>query len=239
MNSLLVHLTKLEKILIVAITILLLFVSSHFIMEHDLLKEQNQAPAFLDGLEPNPSNSKVQDSIVEASLDKTSNKTDLSTQATQAMSQTIVVDIKGAVTLPGIYKLENDARVIDAIEKAGGVTPEAELKQINLAQKLADEMVIYVPFIGEETTASSNFTNSGFVYNSSSTGSGVGQGKISINTATEAELSQLDGIGSVKAKAIVDYRTKHGGFKSLDELMNVSGIGEKTFDKIKEKIILH
>ena len=236
MNSLLVHLTKLEKILIVAIAILLLFVSSHFIMEHDLFKEQNQAPAFLEGLEPNPSNSQVQDSIVEASSDKPSNKTD---NSTQAMSQTIVVDIKGAIVHPGIYKLENDARVIDAIEKAGGTTAEAELKQINLAQKLADEMVIYVPFIGEEATASSNFTNHGFVSNGSSTGSGATQGKISINTATEAELSQLDGIGSVKAKAIVDYRTKYGGFKSLDELMNVSGIGEKTFDKIKEKIILH
>lgn len=224
MNSLMVHLTKLEKILIVVIAILLLFVSSHFIMEHSYIKEQNQAPEFLEGIE---ANSKFQGNTI-------SNKTDnTSTQ----IPPSVVVDIKGAVSKPGIYQLNSDGRVMDAIEKAGGITVDADLKQINLAMKLMDEMVIYVPFIGEDQAIIATVVNSTLASNT--TLSSVNQGKVAINTATEAELSQLDGIGSVKAKAIVDYRTKYGKFTAIEQIMNVSGIGEKTFEKIKEKIVLH
>lgn len=151
------------------------------------------------------------------------------------LPESVIVDVKGAVHYPGIVQLTTEDRVMDAIEAAGGYTENANPVTINHAQKLVDEMVIYVPQQGESmdelAIPSSTVTS---VAGTSS--SAKDDGKININTATEAELTTLSGIGPAKAAAIIAYREEHGSFKTVEDLKNVSGIGEKTFEKLQDSI---
>ncbi|MBM7701455.1 helix-hairpin-helix domain-containing protein [Metabacillus iocasae] len=142
----------------------------------------------------------------------------------------IVVDVKGAVKGPGVYELSSDSRVKDAIDSAGGVLDGADVKQVNFAMKLQDEMVIYVPVEGEDALVP--FPASA----TSETSKDQGGNQLNINTATEQELQTLSGIGPSKAAAIVSYREENGLFQSIEELTNVSGIGEKSLEKIKDQV---
>lgn len=145
----------------------------------------------------------------------------------------VIVDVKGAVNTPGVYELTTEERVIDAIKKAGGYTEEAESKLVNHAQRLQDEMVIYIPKKGEEiSTFEVNPTQ---VVNMPSDNSNS-SGKVNINVADETALTTLPGIGPSKAQAIIAYREDVGSFKSIEDLKNVSGIGDKTYDKLKDFI---
>lgn len=135
----------------------------------------------------------------------------------------IMVDVKGAVQQPGIYRLSTDSRVYQAIQAAGGFLSQADQKQINLAQKCKDEMVIYVPVKGETPVSDVGVQS-------------TEEKKININTATASELEQLNSIGPAKAEAIVKYRETHGPFQSADQLTEVPGIGQKTVDKFKDQI---
>ncbi|GEK88021.1 competence protein ComEA [Alkalibacterium putridalgicola] len=139
---------------------------------------------------------------------------------------TVVVDVKGAVKYPGVFSLNAEQRVIDAVEAAGGLTEEADSKTINFAQLLVDEMYVYIPATGEETTQLSGMSENHLTKETI----------IDINSADETEMLQLDGIGPSKAAEIIKYRETNGPFKSREELVNVSGIGEKTFERIKEMI---
>lgn len=143
---------------------------------------------------------------------------------TEPEIQVIMVDIKGEVVNPSVHQLNEGDRVQDALNMAGGPTEDADLNQINLAAKVYDEMIIYIPKHGENVEQQRIIINNG---------------KISINQASEAELTKLNGIGEAKAKAIIDYRTQNGSFKSIEELMEVSGIGQAIFDNIKDKITIH
>jgi competence protein ComEA len=144
----------------------------------------------------------------------------------------LVIDVKGAVRNPGIYHAQASDRVIDGIKQAGGFSNKADRDKINLAQKLADEMVIYVPEKGEEMQASAG----------GATGTVSGQQGsaevVNVNTADEEAMQNLPGIGPAKAKAIIQYREEHGPFSSLDELTNVSGIGDKSLEKMKPNMSL-
>lgn len=144
-------------------------------------------------------------------------------------STQIVVDVKGEVQKPGIYKLEEGLRVQDVIERASGVTKEADMNHVNLATKVADEMVIYIPAIGEEPVVPM------------STGGSMDQNKsgVNLNTATLEELQTLNGIGPSKAQAIVTYREENGPFKTIEDILQVSGIGEKSLEKIKTEILIN
>ena len=140
-----------------------------------------------------------------------------------------LVDVKGQVSQPGVYEVESTLRIHEVIRLAGGFLETANVEAMNLAQKIKDEMVIYVPHLDDEiptdveqTWSETNETNS----------------KVSLNDATEAELQTLPGIGPSKAAAIVNYREETGSFQSIDELVNVSGIGEKTLEKLREYIEL-
>ncbi|MFO7152262.1 MAG: helix-hairpin-helix domain-containing protein [Bacillota bacterium] len=135
----------------------------------------------------------------------------------------IVVHVAGAVKNPGVYELEEGSRVIDAVEAAGGYMPEADVSGINLAKKLQDEDKIYVPEQGE-------VPGTGDASGSSS------DGRVNINTADLQELDKLPGIGPALAQRIIDYRNQHGPFKSVEELKNVSGIGEKRFEELKNLV---
>ncbi|MBA4493082.1 helix-hairpin-helix domain-containing protein [Paenactinomyces guangxiensis] len=151
----------------------------------------------------------------------------------------LIVDVKGAVNNPGIYELAATARVYEAIQKAGGANQSADLNQVNLAQPLADGMVIYVPKKGETVPD---------IYRTAKASPTAGQdidsfdksknpsAKINVNTATVQELQQLNGVGPSKAEAIVRYREEHGKFQSVDNLTDVPGIGEKTLAKFRDQI---
>ena len=143
----------------------------------------------------------------------------------------VLVDVKGAVKYPGVYELTDEDRVVDAITLAGGYADGANPSLINHAQKLQDEMVVYIPLQGEETEiAIQSFAGSG------DGGSGSEGAKVNINTADEAQLTTLPGIGPAKAKSILAYREEQGKFQTIEGLKEVSGIGDKTFEQLKDLI---
>jgi competence protein ComEA len=148
----------------------------------------------------------------------------------------IVVDVKGAVNRPGVYKLTSGSRVQDAMQQAGGAVPSADLNRVNLAQPLADGMVVYIPRKGEQGPPPVAGASSSALGGGTQTGTADNGGKISLNTATAEQLDQLDGIGPAKAAAIIRYREEHGPFRSVDELANVPGIGEKTLAKFRDHL---
>ena len=144
----------------------------------------------------------------------------------------IEVHVTGAVASPGVYSLEEGSRAYQAVTKAGGSLEEADLEHINLAQPLYDGQQIFVPRKQEANQA----TGGGDASAGNATSSG---GRININAATQSQLETLPGIGSVKAGQIVKYRQENGYFTSVDDLLNISGIGAKTLDNIKDLISIY
>ncbi|WP_049523395.1 helix-hairpin-helix domain-containing protein [Streptococcus pseudopneumoniae] len=140
----------------------------------------------------------------------------------------ITVDVKGAVKAPGIYDLPVGSRVNDAVQKAGGLTEQADSKSLNLAQKVSDEALVYVPTKGEE--AASQQAGSGVASSTSK------DKKVNLNKASLEELKQVKGLGGKRAQDIIDHRESNGKFKSVDELKKVSGIGAKTIEKLKDYV---
>ncbi len=143
----------------------------------------------------------------------------------------IVVEIKGEVKKPDVYILNENAIIKDLIEAAGGLTENADLTNINRAKKLQNHDLIYIANKNEAIKGNQS-AESG----SSSKDTGNSDKKININTANLEELKTLNGVGDAKAKSIIEYREKNGGFKSIDDIKNVTGITEKMFEKIKEQI---
>ncbi|MEH6939826.1 helix-hairpin-helix domain-containing protein [Bacillus sp. JJ664] len=143
----------------------------------------------------------------------------------------IIVDIKGAVTTPGIFHLEVGSRVDDAIKLAGGFKSGADRNKVNLAEKLKDEMVIYVPKIGEDTAGDmqvSSITND----------AEDDKETIDINHATIEELQKIPGIGPSKAKNIVEFIEMNGSFTSIEQLDEVNGIGTKSLEQMRPFILI-
>ena len=145
------------------------------------------------------------------------------------IEEEIVVHIIGQVVNEGIVKLKEGSRVIDAIEKAGGATEEADLSLINLAYILQDGEKIYIPSVNDKEEMEV------LEYTGTSSESKK-ELKININTAKQAELEKLPGIGESIASKIIDYRNKNGKFSSIEELKNVSGIGESKYNNIKNYV---
>ena len=146
----------------------------------------------------------------------------------------VYVDVDGAVASPGVYRLQGGARVSQAIDAAGGLTAEADVTGLNRASKITDGQKIYVPTVGEQQAAAAvDGAESGAA---TTPGAGSSSGLVNINKASVAELQTLSGIGPSMAQSIIDERTKNGPFASVDDLMRVSGIGEKKLAKIKDCI---
>ncbi|QTL97940.1 hypothetical protein GM661_08090 [Iocasia frigidifontis] len=145
--------------------------------------------------------------------------------------QRIIIHIAGEVKQSGVYELPGDARVIDAVMAAGGETSYADLDSMNLASPVFDGEKIYVPSIIETKLSDESYASGNKL---SSTG--ASSNKININKASSKELEELPGIGPSKASSIIDYRDEIGRFSDLEQLTAVSGIGEKTLQKIKNKI---
>ena len=173
------------------------------------------------------------------------------TKKEPASNETFKVDIKGEIINPGIYSLSSSSRVIDVIEKAGGLTQNANTTVINLSKKIIDEMVIII-YSNEQVQNFSKtkeveqqvqqycmqpdnnaLKNDACITESTNTSS-----KVSINNATLEQLQTLPGIGTSKAQDIINYRTEHGQFQSIEDLKNISGIGDSVFAKIKDYITL-
>ncbi|MDM5307453.1 helix-hairpin-helix domain-containing protein [Peribacillus frigoritolerans] len=151
-----------------------------------------------------------------------------------AEPEIIKVDVKGAVKSPGIFTAQAGDRVIDLISSAGGFTEKADTDKVNFAQIIEDQMVIYVPEIGEEDKG--NLENIQVGTSGDAVTKGTSGGLVNLNTATQEDLQTLTGIGPSKADAILEYREKVGKFKEVDELKQVTGIGDKTFERLRDSI---
>ena len=182
-----------------------------------LLKPVAQTPA---------KESNLQSEVTAVSKDSTDEKDDKN-QKEEVMDQDLItVDVKGAVKTPGIYDLPVGSRINDAVQKAGGLTDNADSKSINLAQKISDEALVYVPTKGEDTSQATQSNASNSKENK----------KVNLNKASLEELKQVKGLGAKRAQDIIDHRDTNGKFKSVDELKKVSGIGAKTIEKLKEYV---
>ena len=159
----------------------------------------------------------------------------------------IWVDVAGAVQHPGLYALPEGSRVAAALQRAGGVSRRANRAAVNLAAKLMDGQQVFVPVRGGGASTGAGGVSVGGESGASAgagpaaAGAGTAAGGasgavISLSTATQAQLEELDGIGPALAQRIIEYREQHGGFKSIDQLQEVSGIGAKRFEALKGSI---
>ena len=185
-----------------------------------LLKPSTQKPV---------TETNLQAEVAAVSKDSSSEKEIKKEEKDESAEQDLItVDVKGAVKSPGIYDLPVGSRVHDAVQKAGGLTEEADSKSLNLAQKVSDEALVYVPTKGEE--AASQQAASGTASSTSK------ERKVNLNKASLEELKQVKGLGGKRAQDIIDHREANGKFKSVDELKKVSGIGAKTIEKLKDYV---
>lgn len=161
--------------------------------------------------------------IIEISTEEENVRSDVNPEGSKP--EQIAVYICGEVKTPGIYYLDDGSRIADAVEAAGGALEDADLKNINLAQRLSDGQQIIVSTVRKENTDTGETENVN-----------TGTGKVNLNRATKEELMTLPGIGESKADAILKYREEVGWISSTDEIMNISGIKEKVFERISDLI---
>ncbi|MBP2626387.1 MAG: competence protein ComEA helix-hairpin-helix repeat protein [Firmicutes bacterium] len=150
-------------------------------------------------------------------------------KAQEEKTTEIIVYISGAVNKPGVFKVFHNARVIDVVTMAGGLTPEADVSKINMAQLVKDGMHIHVVARSVVLGGGDMLVNAG---------KGKVSAKVNINTAEKSELDALPGIGPSLAERILEYRQTNGSFNDIDDLKKVTGIGSSKFEKIKDKITL-
>jgi competence protein ComEA len=146
--------------------------------------------------------------------------------AAAAAAKPVVVDVVGAVRSPGLYRLTEGSRVADALERAGGATPRAQLELVNLAAPISDGEQIVVPRRGAAAPAAEG----------AGAATGVPSGPVHLNTATLEQLDALPGVGPVTAQKILDYRQEHGAFGSVDELDAVPGIGPARLEQLRDLV---
>ncbi|SCY61384.1 competence protein ComEA [Lachnospiraceae bacterium XBB2008] len=150
---------------------------------------------------------------------------------------TVYVHVCGAVINPGVYELGPEDRVFTAVEAAGGFTEEASQDYVNLAERVADGMKITIPTVEELAAIEADSgTGTGTAVFAAIEYPGGSGSLININTADEKLLTSITGIGETRAKAIIAYREEHGPFAQTDDIKNVSGIGESTYNKLKDEI---
>ena len=203
--------TKREQIGILVVVLIIIFSLGFKFLIKDIIKSRNENITIIKDLE-----------IL-------SSETDEKPDIIHEEDKIIMVHISGQVYNPGIIELELGKRVTDAVELAGGLKKEADLDRINLAKKVVDEEKIYIPKIGEEV--SNDISVASISTDSTNTG------KVNINTCNKAELLNLPGIGDVLADRIIEYRLSNK-FTTIEDIKNVSGVGDKKFEGIKELIIV-
>ncbi|BCS81292.1 helix-hairpin-helix domain-containing protein [Anaerocellum diazotrophicum] len=212
--------TKREKVMIVIIAVLLTLNIYQYFTRNNFLDKSTGEVVTLESQESD-------NDIMNNEGGKTA-ETNI-----QDSQQKYVVYVCGNVKNPGVYELLPGSRINDALILAGGALPGSDLNSINLAEKISDGQKIYIPKMSEiQSKSMLPPSSSGTKQETIS----AGEGKININTATKEELKTLDRIGDKLAERIIEYRQKHGPFKSIEEIKNVNGIGEKIFESIKDSI---
>ncbi|EGP5463085.1 competence protein ComEA [Enterococcus faecium] len=152
-----------------------------------------------------------------------------------ARPKVMYTDIKGSVKEPGIYSFSSEERVYDVLKRAGGLLEEEDSDRINFSAKIEDQQVLYIPAVGEEPPEHLNQSASPEGKQSTAD---TEPSKININTASPSELQQIPGIGSVKAQEIIRFREENGSFQKVEDLQEISGIGEKTVEKLKNFVTI-
>lgn len=214
---------KKNKILLIVIVAIVAIISYYFISDRkeEWLNNQEQN---LEIKEEIKTNDQIENNSNEQQLEKNEN---------------IIVHVSGAVNKEGIVELKDNSRIIDAIDKAGGLKDEADITNINLAYIIEDGMKIHIPSKEEKesTIIVESNIDSGTVEQSNEIKSNNNKKlKININTATKTDLETLPGIGESTALKIIEYRKEKGKFKLIEDIKQVNGIGENKFNKIKELI---
>lgn len=201
--------TKKEQIAILIVALVVILSIGYKFFLEDYLKKDDESFGLIGEYLENPDKPDNQE-IKEDLLDD---------------NHEIMVHISGEVYQPGLVTLSNGDRLIDAVNLSGGLKNQADLDKINLSKKVQDEEKIYIPRIGEENIPKLDSSNSG-------------DSKININSCSKSDLESLPGIGPATSDKILDYR-ENNAFKKIEDIMNVSGIGEKKFESIKELIIVN
>jgi competence protein ComEA len=216
-----------NKIYLVPLAVVILIIGGYYLFS---AKSQTVAPAASDGWQVFGG-----DSAEGGSLPGEQPESQVAQQQPLAMPpqpEMIMIYITGEVVNPGVFELPHGSRVKDAVDAAGGVTVDAQPGAINFSLKISDEDHIIVPKFGEELSE----TIISVVSSQSAEGAGAQSQLVNINTASNDELQKLPGIGPVMAGRILDYREKNGPFDSIRDIINISGIGEKTFESIADLI---
>ncbi|MHB1464525.1 MAG: helix-hairpin-helix domain-containing protein [Thermoleophilia bacterium] len=157
---------------------------------------------------------------------------------TDSAAASMKIHVVGAVTRPGLYEAGPGSRVADAVALAGGSTPDADLSKINLAAKLADGQQVAVPQKNSAAGGTAPGTGGGGAGPAGDAAAASPGNPVNLNSANAAQLDSLDGIGPKTAQKIIDYREAHGGFRSIEELLEVPGIGQAKLDQIKGELTL-
>ena len=191
---------------------------------------------------PEDSREDTTEDVGKVKEEDTAKKKDDAVPDTEDRPEKLYVHVCGNVNQPGVYELQQDSRVFEAIEAAGGMTTTAAFSYLNQAELLKDGQQIYVPSQEEvdsgkvTSTRNASENDETFSVQAVENVSGQDDGKVNLNTASKEELLTLNGIGDVRAQAILKYREEHGEFRSIEELMEVEGIKKGTFQKLKDQI---
>ncbi|MCJ0537026.1 ComEA family DNA-binding protein [Enterococcus cecorum] len=156
----------------------------------------------------------------------------------KSKSSKIYVDISGAVKQPGVYQLSEGARLFDLLKQAGGLTEDAAIQTVNQAMIIQDQQKIIILTQDQAESLNTESINNGNLEEKSDGKSPKDAEKLNINQADLTQLQQLSGIGEKKAQAIIDYRNENGSFKTIEDLAKVTGIGEKTVEKLRDSITI-
>jgi competence protein ComEA len=151
-------------------------------------------------------------------------------------SAEVLVQVAGEVARPGVYRVPAGARVNDAVERAGGLTRRADQAGVNLVARVQDGQQVIVPRRGAGGAGVASARPGAGGAGARAGGAGGSGGPVSLSSATVAQLDTLDGIGPTLAQRIIDYRQAHGGFRSVDQLRDVSGIGDKRFEALRNAV---
>lgn len=211
-----------QKKYVIGIVIVIVFLGMHW-------NSKDEKEDFINDANTNTQlNSKTSsETMVSSSLSNTNKE-----QASE-----VTCDISGAVRHEGVYTLKNGARIQELIEAAGGLKANAQTKVINRVIMLKDQDKVYIPYKGEKVASAVTNTNNDN-QTTSSTAKSEASPTVNINTATVAELQKLNGIGQKRAEQIIAYREQNGNFKKIEDIMQVSGIGEKTFAGFKDQLAI-
>ena len=228
------------RYILVGVALMVLLLGTGYWLYGQLSGAAPEATSATQPLRTTAPESNNQSLVNEQAMQPVSDSVSLASQVSEKTM--LYVDVKGAVAKPGVYQLPAGSRVLDALEAAGGLLPEAELNSLNRAQLLQDQQALYVYTQAEWTSQASQqpVAMQGLNGVNSVTGRAeyvqTNPALVNINQATAEQLQQLPGIGAKKAEAIIQYRQEHGEFKQVADLTQVSGIGPKLLKKIEELV---